>query len=415
MSEAGQRGLTRRKAIQLLGAGVAAAAVPEVLRIAAYAAPAQTLRIGFLSPLTGPYAEEASDQVRGATLAIEEHNRAGGVLGRQVELLVRDDQLRPAEGSRRTVELIEREHVNFIAGSLSAAVQLAVNEVTKRAKMLFVSVSQSDKIVMPPDFSPWTFHEALTPWMTSTALAQSVLRDGRGKRVFLLISDYAYGHEQAAAWRRVIRAVGAEEAGADLHPLGTTDYSSFFPKIAASRADVLVLANFGGDTLNSLKQAIEFGIKRRMRIAVPIIPLTVALGAGADAIADVVCASSYYWEVQQHNAAARAFNTQFSRRFNRVPSDYAGYAYSGVSEILDAVGRVNSPDAAAVANGMEGHRYAHYKEAQVWRRCDHQSVQSIYLLRGRPKTTGAYGFFEIIGTVDGAGVIPSCETLGHKS
>lgn len=415
MSDRKHPGLTRREAIALLGAAAASATVPEALRAAAYAAPAQTVRIGFLSPLTGPYADEASDQVRGATLTVEEHNKAGGALGRQVELLVRDDQLRPAEGSRRTVELIEREHVHFVAGSLSAAVQLAVNEVTKRAKMLFVSVSQSDKIAMPPDFSPWTFHEALTPWMTSTALARSVLREGRGKRVFLLISDYAYGHEHAAAWRREIRAAGAEEAGADLHPLGTTDYSSFFPKIAASRADVLVLANFGADTLNSLKQAIEFGIKRRAQIAVPIIPLTVALGAGPDAIADVVCASSYYWEVQERNATARAFNQRFSRRFQRLPSDYAGYAYSGVGEILDAVGRANSLDAAAIAKGLEGYRYAHYKEAQFWRRCDHQSVQSIYLLKGRPKISGTYGFFEITGTVDGAAVIPSCETLGHKA
>jgi len=415
MSKTRQPHLTRRRAIRLLGAGMAAVMVPGALRAAAYAAPGQTLRIGFLSPLTGPYADEASDQVRGATLAIEEHNKAGGVLGRQVELLVRDDQLRPAEGARRTVELIERERVQFIAGSLSAAVQLAVNEATKRARMLFVSVSQSDKIVMPPDFSPWTFHEALTPWMTSTALARYVLREGRGKRVFILISDYAYGHEQAAAWRRVIQAAGAEEVGADLHPLGTTDYSSFFPKIAASRADVLVLANFGGDTLNSLKQALEFGVKRRVQIAVPIVPLTVALGAGADAIADVVCASSYYWEVQRDSALARAFNQTFSRRFNRVPSDYAGYAYSGVTEILDAVARVNSPDSAAVAKAMEGHRYAHYKETQSWRTCDHQSVQSVYLLKGRPRIAGTYGLFEIIGTVDGANVIPSCETLGHKS
>lgn len=414
MSDAARVGLTRRQILRTAAAG-AVVAMTNPLRAVAYAAPGQTLRIGFLSPLTGPYAEEASDQVRGATLAIEEQNKGGGVLGRRVELLVRDDQLRPAEGSRRTLELIERERVNFIAGSLSAAVQLAINEVTKRDKMLFVSVSQSDKITMPPDFSPWTFHEALTPWMTSTAVARYVLREGRGKRMYLLISDYAYGHEHAAAWRRVIKEVGAEEVGADLHPLGTTDYSSFFPKIAASRADVLVLANFGGDTLNSMKQALEFGIKRRMQVAVPIIPLTTALGAGVEAVADITCGSSYYWEVQRENAIARQFNTKFSRRFNRVPSDYAGYAYSGVTEILEAVKRVNSTDPTAVAKAMENHPYAHYKGNQYWRACDHQSIQSVYLLKGRTQLAGSYGLFEVLGTVEGAKVIPSCETLGHKA
>ncbi len=407
--------VTRREALRAAGAGAAAILVPGALRRVVHAAPPQTLRVGFLSPLTGPYADEASDQVRGATLAVEEHNQAGGVLGRQVELVVRDTQLRPEEGSRRTLELIERERVTFVAGSLSAAVQLSINEVAKRHAMLFVSVSQSDRIVMPPDFGPWTFHEALTPWMTSTALAQYVLRGGRGKRVYLLISDYAYGHEHAAAWRRVMKSAGAEEAGSALHPLGTTDYSVFFPKITASRPDLLVLANFGGDTLNALKQASEFGITRQVQVVVPIIPLPVALGAGADVLADVICASSYYWEIQKDVPLSREFNARFSRRFGRVPSDYGAYAYSGVAEVLDAITRVHSADATRIARALENHRYAHYKDAQVWRACDHQSVQSLFLLKARRQPAGAYGLFEILGRVDGATVIPSCATLGHTS
>jgi branched-chain amino acid transport system substrate-binding protein len=406
--------ITRREFLREVVAGGAALAIPGTLRSIAHAAPRESIRIGFPAPLTGAFADEANYMVQGATLAVEEFNRAGGVLGRPVELLVRDDRLSPDEGARRALELIERERVHFLAGVLSAAVQLAVNEVAKRHRRIFVSTSQSDKIVMPPDFSPWTFHEALTPWMTSTALARYVLREGRGKRVYILYADYAYGQEHTAAWRRVIGEVGATLVGVDPHPLGTTDYSAYLPKIVAARPDVLVLNNFGRDIVNSAKQAVELGLKQRTQIAVPIIPTAAALEAGPEVLGDVVCASSYWWEIQERIPKAKEFNTKFSRRFNRVPSDYAAYAYSGVRELLEAVQRTGTTDSDRVAKAMEGRRYAHYKDTQYWRVCDHQSVQTIFLLRGRERPRGPYGLFDIVATVDGERVIPSCEALGHR-
>ncbi|MDR7482916.1 MAG: ABC transporter substrate-binding protein [Armatimonadota bacterium] len=406
--------MTRRKFLASAAAGGAALVVPDVLRAAVYAAPREPIRVGFPAPLTGAFADEANYMVQGATLAVEEFNRAGGVLGRPVELLVRDDRLSPDEGARRTLELIERERVHFLAGVLSAAVQLAVNEQAKRHRKIFVSTSQSDKIVMPPDFGPWTFHEALTPTMTSTALAQYVLREGRGRRVYILYADYAYGQEHTAAWRRVVSATGAALAGVDPHPLGTTDYSAYFPKIVAARADLLVLNNFGRDIVNSAKQAVELGLKRRMQLAVPIIPTSAALEAGPEVLEDVLCASSFWWEVQDRIPKAKEFNTKFSQRFNRVPSDYAAYGYSGVRELLEAAERARSTESDAVAKALEGRRYAHYKDGQYWRQCDHQSIQSIFLLKGRGVPRGSYGLFDVVATVDGERVTPSCEALGHR-
>lgn len=407
--------IKRREFLGRVLAGGAALAVPGSLRSIVHAAPLESIRIGFPAPLTGPFADEAKYMVNGAVLAVEEFKRAGGVLGRPVELLVRDDRLIPDEGARRALELIERERVHFLVGVLSAAVQLAVNEVAKRHRRIFVSTSQSDKIVMPPDFSPWTFHEALTPWMTSTALARHVLREGRGRRVYILYADYAYGHEQTAAWRRVIGEVGATLVGVDPHPLGTTDYSAYLPKIVAARPDVLVLNNFGRDIVNSAKQAVELGLKKRMQMAVPIIPTSAALEAGPEVLGDVVCASSYWWEIQERIPKSKEFNLKFSRRFGQIPSDYAAYAYSGVRELLEAVERVGSTETDRVAKAMRGRRYAHYKDTQYWRPCDNQSVQSIFLLRGREVPRGAYGLFDIVATVEGERVIPSCEALGHRS
>ena len=161
---------TRRKLI--LGAGGAAATAAtspfsDQHRSRAGQAP---IKIGFPAPLTGPFGTEAQDQVRCAEIAVKEFNEAGGLNGRMAELLVRDDKLNPGEAATRTLELIEKDKVNFVVGALSAAVQLSVNNVCKERGVIYNSISQSDAINEVKDFSHYTFHEALNPHMTSGAV-----------------------------------------------------------------------------------------------------------------------------------------------------------------------------------------------------------------------------------------------------
>ena len=140
---------TRRR--QLLTAGTAAAASPFMFNIArAQGAP---IRIGFPVPLTGAFSAEAQDQVRAAEIAVKDFNDAGGYNGRKAELLVRDDKLNPGEAATRTLELIEKDKVNFIVGSLSAATQLSINAVSRDRKIIFNSISQSDTINEAKDWS----------------------------------------------------------------------------------------------------------------------------------------------------------------------------------------------------------------------------------------------------------------------
>src|SRR3954452_3989494 len=136
--------MTRRRLLATASAGAVVAASP--LRINLLQAQEANIKIGFPVPLTGPYGTEAQDQVRAAQLAIAQFNDAGGLNGRKAELLVRDDKLNPGEAATRTLELIEKDKVDFIVGSLSAATQLSINAVTAPRKVLFNSISQSDAI-----------------------------------------------------------------------------------------------------------------------------------------------------------------------------------------------------------------------------------------------------------------------------
>ena len=157
---------SRRALLAATAAGVGLAPL-AVLR--AQEAP---IKIGFPVPLTGPYGTEAQAQVKAAELAVAQFNAAGGLNGRRAELLVRDDKLNPGEAATRALELIESDRANFICGSLSAAVQLAVNNVTKARRVIFNSISQSDDINEASDWSPYTFHEALNPHMTAGAVGR---------------------------------------------------------------------------------------------------------------------------------------------------------------------------------------------------------------------------------------------------
>src|SRR5260370_14052977 len=157
--------ISRRRLLMTVTTGAALAVSP--FRINLLKAQEANIKIGFPVPLTGPYGTEAQDQVRAAQLAIAQFNDGGGLNGRKAELVVRDDKLNPGEAATPTLELVEEEKVNFVVGILFAAVQLAINNVTKERGIIFNSITQSDAINEVKDFIRFTFHEAVNPHMTS--------------------------------------------------------------------------------------------------------------------------------------------------------------------------------------------------------------------------------------------------------
>src|SRR5256712_7576057 len=163
----------RRQFLTTATAGATVLAFPAVLR----AQSKEPIGIGFPLPLTGTFAAIAADLQKGAQLAMEELNAKGGVMGRKIEVLFRDDELKPAVGAQRTKELIENQKVDFVVGGLAAHVQMAINEQTKAAKKLYISVSQSDEISAKPDTSPLTFHKRRTPRSPARRLPTSGIKN----------------------------------------------------------------------------------------------------------------------------------------------------------------------------------------------------------------------------------------------
>ena len=402
--------LVRRQFLSLAATGGAVLALRST---PARAQSGDPIKIGFPIPLTGPYGAEARDQEDGAMLAVDEINARGGVLGRRVELLVRDDQLKPGVGAQRAKELIENEKVPLMSGALSAAVQMAINEQTKKARVIYVSISQSNEITARPDWSPYTFHEAINPHITSQAVGSWALLN-LGKRLYVLYADYAFGHQLRDGFKLAAERHGGTFLGADPHPLGATDYSALFPRVQAAKPDVLVLANFGKDQLNSVKQAGSFGLKAQMKLVCPVFLGTVRREGGPDVFEGVYGGTTFYWELAERIPSAKRFVEAFQKRYQRPPFDYAGYAYSGIRLLLEGVERAKSLDPDQVVATLEGHRYDHYKGAQWIRKCDHQSFQDVYVIKSRAPQQGEWGLFEIVARVEGTQSLErTCKELGH--
>jgi branched-chain amino acid transport system substrate-binding protein len=407
--------ISRRRLLTTVSAGAALAASP--FRINLLQAQEATIKIGFPVPLTGPYGAEAQDQVRAAQVAIAQFNDAGGLGGRKAELLVRDDKLNPGEAATRTLELVEKEKVNFVVGSLSAAVQLAINNVTKERGIIFNSISQSDAINEAADFSKYTFHEALNPHMTAGAVGRYAF--GKfGKKVAFLTADYAYGQEMVRGFLEVGKAFNIENLGDIRHPLGTTDFSTLLPRIQALKPDILCICNFGRDQQIALKQATDFGVKKTTQIIAPLLSHASRIAAGPQAFEGVVGGCSFYWGIEDKFASTKAFNDAFRKMYDgKLPTDYGALGYGGVRTVLAAVTNAGSVDTDKVIAALEALKYDYYKGPQYYRKCDHQSVQSVLVIQSKSKDMrNESDVFDVISTEEpNEANLRSCEELGHKA
>lgn len=404
--------LTRRATLTGLAAGGATLAMPGILR-----AQGETIRIGFPTPLTGPFAAEAKDQVKSAELAVKLINDKGGVAGRKVELLVRDDKLNAGEAATRTLELIEKDKVHAIVGALSSAVQLAVNEVTRARGIIYVSISQSDTINEIKDFSRFTFHEALNPHMTTAAVAKHTFK--KDSKVAYLVADYAYGHEMLRGFKRAQQAIGATSVGEILHPFGAADYSTFMPRLRSMRPDILCICNFGRDQANSVKQAVDFGLNRQSKIVVPVLLHNQRLAIGPEAFEGVVGGANYYWGLEDTIPTAKSFNDAFkAANGGAYPTDYGAYGFSGVYSLLLAMEKAGGTDTDKVIAALEALKYDIAKGPQHYRKCDHQSVQSVLVLESKKKAEmkNEADLFKVLATEPASEtILRSCSELGFPA
>ncbi len=374
------------------------------------------IKIGFPLPLTGPFGALAQDQQRGATLAMEELNAKGGVLGRRVEVIFRDDQLKPAVGAQRTKELIENEKVHCVVGGLAAHVQMAINEQTKKNNILFISVSQSDEISARPDTSPVTFHEALNPTITTRAVGGWALKNV-AKKWWVVYADYAWGKQNAAVFTDVCQKAGGTILGSTPYPLGSAEFSAHLPRIQAARPEGMFTVTPGADNIAFLKQFTNFGMKKQMVVVQPLHWLPTMKEGGPEIYDGIHAATNFYWELAESIPQVKRYVEAHQKRFNMPPGDYGAYAYSGVMEVARGIALARSTQGPAIAEALRANpEYDHYKGKQWWRKCDNKSFQDIWIVRGRGpgQTRGEWGLLDVVTRIPANEELDrTCAEKGH--
>src|SRR5213079_2649639 len=223
------------------------------------------VRIGLVDPLTGVYAAIAQNEVVGAKYALEEINKKGGILGRQVELLVEDSANDVGTGVQKARKLIERDQVNFIIGDVNSGIAAAIAQVTAEKRILHIVSGGHTDSITGKDCKWNVFRVCNTTKMEANSVS-SVLFSKYGKKWHFITPDYAFGHTLYDACTDDLKKLGGTVTGYELTPLGTTDFSAYLIKARAANPDVLILLVQGSDMINCLKQVVQFGLNKQIHV-----------------------------------------------------------------------------------------------------------------------------------------------------
>ncbi len=224
------------------------------------------VRIGMVDPLTGAYAAPARNEVMGAQLAVARLNAKGGVLGRQVELLVEDSANDVGTGVQKARKLIERDNVSFMIGDVNSAIAQAIAQVTNEKGLLqIVSGGHTDPITGTD--CKWNVYRVCNTTRMEANSVCDVLFKKYGPKWHFITPDYAFGHTLQSAIEANLKTLGGTVTGAELTPLGTSDFSAYLIKARSANPNVIILLVQGQDMVNCLKQIVQFGINKQIPVA----------------------------------------------------------------------------------------------------------------------------------------------------
>ena len=378
-----------------------------------WAAPQGEVKIGLNAPATGPYRVQGLHQQRAAEMAVQEINAAGGILGRPIRLIQRDSESKVDVTNRNVTEMIDRDGVQMVFGGSSSAVAIAAGKIAQEKGVPFFATLTYSTETTGTEGHRYVFRECYDAWMGAKALASYLTANfpSRKNRYFYVTANYTWGHTTEDSIRKFSGTEDASVHQGVKTPFPGARYSDFFKAIEAAREfkpDVLVLVLFGKDMANAVKIATAVGIKQTAQVVVPNLELGMADSAGAKAMEGVIGATPWTWRVpyQYDYPRGKQFVEGFAAKFGTYPSTSAASAYTILYEYKAAVERAGSFAAADVVRALEGHDYQLLKDKQHWRDFDHQSVQTVYSVRGKParevqKDKFKLDYFEILSSTPG--------------
>ncbi len=381
----------------LLGFGPVASAQPSPSGGPKFSG--DVIRIGFISDLSGTYADiDGPGGAEAIRMAIAE---AGGqIQGKKIELLTADHQNKADIASSKAREWFDQQGLDLLIGGTNSAANLAMAKVAAEKKRPFIVIGAGSAKLTNEDCSPYTIHYAYDTVALARGTGSAVVKAG-GKSWFFLTADYAFGQSLESDTSVVVKASGGTVVGSVKHPLSASDFSSYMLQAQASQASILGLANAGGDTINAIKAAAEFGVTKTMKLAGLLMFIQDVHSLGLKATEGLYLTDSWYWN---QSPEARAWAMKFKEKMKKMPSSLQAADYSAATQYLKAVAALKTDDADSVLKYLHETKLSdiYAKDATV--RPDGRNVHDMYLfqVKAPAESKEPWDYLKLVATIPGA-------------
>ena len=367
----------------------------------AAAASAQTatgpVKIGFITDMSSLYAD-IDGPAGGEMIKWAAQDFGGKVLGRPIEVLTADHQNKADVASSKAREWIDKDNLAMLVGGTSSGTALAMAKVAAEKKRPFMVIGAGSARLTNEDCTPYTVHYAYDTVALAKVAGSALVKAGN-KNWFFLTADYAFGYSLEGDASTVVKANGGTVAGAVRHPLNASDFSSFLLQAQSSKAQILGLANAGGDFTNAMKAAKEFGINKTMKIAGLLVFINDVHSLGLANTEGLQLADSWYWN---QDDASRAFSKRFFDKYKRQPSSLQAADYSATMNYLKAVQAAGTTDADKVMEKLKATpSNDFYSKGKI--RADGRMIHDMYLfeVKSAKESTAPWDYYKLVSKVPG--------------
>ena len=355
------------------------------------------VKIGFITDMSSLYAD-IDGPAGGEMIKWAAADFGGKVLDRPIEVLTADHQNKADVASSKAREWMDKEGLSMLVGGTSSGTALAMAKVAEEKKRPFFAIGAGSARLTNEACSPYTVHYAYDTVALAKVAGSALVKAGN-KNWYFLTADYAFGHSLEADATTVVKANGGTVAGAVRHPLNASDFSSFLLQAQSSKAQILGLANAGGDFTNAMKAAKEFGVNKTMKIAGLLVFINDVHSLGLSNTEGLQLADSWYWNQDE---PSRKFAQRFFGKYKRMPSSLHAADYSAAMNYLKAVQTAGTTDGDKVMATLKGMKIDDfYNKGQV--RADGRMIHDMYLyqVKSPKESTTPWDYYKTIAKIPG--------------
>ncbi len=356
------------------------------------------IRIGIITDMSGLYSDiDGPGGVEAIKMAVAD--LGGAINGKKIEVVYADHQNKPDLAAGKAREWFDTQGVDLLIGGTNSGTSLAMAKVAAEKKKLFISIGAASSALTNEQCNPYTVHWAYDTVALAKGTGNAVVKAG-GKSWYFLTADYAFGAQLQNDSSTVVKAAGGTIVGSVKHPLSASDFSSFLLQAQASKAQILGLANAGGDTINSIKAANEFGITKTMKLAGLLVFINDIHSLGLKTTQGMYLTDSWYWN---RDAETRNWSRKFFEKLKRMPSSIQAGDYSATLQYLNAVKATGSDDSNKVLAQMKKTKVNDIFAKGGYIRDDGRMVHDMYLMQVKSpdKSVEPWDYYNVVETFKG--------------